>query len=134
MKWDLVLENWELFASGAWMTLQLTLLSLAIGQGANSQTPVKMAQFYVALARDGSAPPPTLAQGIELGEGWALNLSPEHLASLAELGDRPIGIADRNPGATTTVPHAVTTVGMVSTLALLAIAAALATYRLTRRA
>jgi penicillin-binding protein 2 len=60
------------------------VLSLAIGQGANSQTPLKMAQFYTALARDGSAPPPTLAQGIELGEGWALNLSEEHLAALRE--------------------------------------------------
>jgi len=60
------------------------VLSLAIGQGPNSQTPLKMAQFYEALARDGSAPPPTLAQGIELGQGWALNLSPEHLASLRE--------------------------------------------------
>jgi penicillin-binding protein 2 len=60
------------------------VLSLAIGQGPNSQTPLKMAQFYTALARDGSAPPPTLAQGIELGEGWALNLSPEHLASLRD--------------------------------------------------
>ncbi len=53
--------------------------------------------------------------------------------SLAELGSRPIGIAVQNPGAATTVPHAVTSVGMVSTLALLAIAAALATYRLARR-
>jgi F0F1-type ATP synthase membrane subunit c/vacuolar-type H+-ATPase subunit K len=55
------------------------------------------------------------------------------VASLAELGSRPIGIADRNPGAETTIPHAVTSVGMVSTLALLALAAALATYRFTRR-
>ena len=55
------------------------------------------------------------------------------VASLAELGSRPIGIADRNPGATTTIPHAVTSVGMVSTLALLALAAALATYRFTRQ-
>ena len=55
------------------------------------------------------------------------------VVSLAELGSRPIGIAVRNPGAETTIPHAVTSVGMVSMLALLAIAAALATYRLTRR-
>jgi len=55
------------------------------------------------------------------------------VASLAELGSRPIGIADRNPGATNSIPHAVTSVGLVSTLALLTIAAALATYRLTRR-
>jgi penicillin-binding protein 2 len=60
------------------------VLSLAIGQGPNSQTPLKMAQFYVALAKDGSAPPPALAQGVELGEGWSLNLAPQHLASLRE--------------------------------------------------
>ncbi len=54
------------------------------------------------------------------------------ISSLGEIGARPVGIADRNPGATSTVPHAVTTVGMVSTLALLALAAALATYRLNR--
>jgi hypothetical protein len=54
------------------------------------------------------------------------------ISSLAEIGPTPVGIADRNPGAVTTVPHAVTTVGMVATLALLAITAALATYRLTR--
>lgn len=54
------------------------------------------------------------------------------VSSLAEIGTNPVGIADRNPGADNTVPHAVTTVGMVATLALLAIAAALATYRLTR--
>lgn len=54
------------------------------------------------------------------------------ISSLGEIGGRPVGIADRNPGADTTVPHAVTTVGMVATLALLVIAAGLATYRLTR--
>ena len=54
------------------------------------------------------------------------------ISSLGEIGTQPVGIADRNPGADSTVPHAVTTVGMVATLALLAIAAALATYRLTR--
>jgi hypothetical protein len=55
------------------------------------------------------------------------------VTSLTRLGDRPIGIADRNPGAITTVPHAVTTVGMASTLALLTVAAAFAAYRLNRR-
>lgn len=60
------------------------VLSLAIGQGPNDQTPLKMAQFYTALARDGSAPAPAIAQGVELGEGWSLNLAPEHLASLRE--------------------------------------------------
>jgi hypothetical protein len=55
------------------------------------------------------------------------------VASVAELGNRPIGIADRNPGATNTIPHAVTSVGLVSMVALLMVAAALATYRLIRR-
>jgi len=31
MRVDLVLENWQLFAAGVWMTLQLTFLALAIG-------------------------------------------------------------------------------------------------------
>ncbi len=56
------------------------------------------------------------------------------IASLGQIGPNPVGIADRNPGADDTVPHAVTTVGMVASLALLAVAAALATYRLNRRA
>lgn len=59
-------------------------LNLAIGQGPNSQTPLKMAQFYVALARDGSAPAPSIARGIALPEGWELNLEPEHIAALQE--------------------------------------------------
>lgn len=59
-------------------------LSLAIGQGPNAQTPLKIAQFYVALARDGSAPPPALAQGVDLGPGWSLNLRPEHVRALRE--------------------------------------------------
>jgi penicillin-binding protein 2 len=58
------------------------VLSLAIGQGPNSQTPLKMAQFYVALARDGSAPAPALARGVDVGPGWSLDLSPEHIESL----------------------------------------------------
>lgn len=60
------------------------VLNLAIGQGPNSQTPLKMAQFYVALAGNGSAPAPAIAQGVELAEGWSLNLAPEHLEALRE--------------------------------------------------
>ncbi len=55
------------------------------------------------------------------------------IASLAQIGSNPVGIADRNPGADDTVPHAVTTVGMVATLVLLVLAGGLATYRLNRR-
>jgi hypothetical protein len=55
------------------------------------------------------------------------------IASIGQIGPNPVGIAERNPGADDTVPHAVTTVGMVASLALLVLAAALATYRLNRR-
>lgn len=34
------------------------VMSLAIGQGPNSQTPLRMAHFFAALAADGTAPPP----------------------------------------------------------------------------
>ena len=62
------------------------VLNLAIGQGPNSQTPLKMAQFYLAIARDGSAPAPRLRRGgLEEGEGgWSLNLSPEALETMRE--------------------------------------------------
>ena len=53
--------------------------------------------------------------------------------SLAEAGSRPVGIADRNPGAADTVPHGVTTVGMIATLLMLTIATAFAIVRLRRR-
>jgi len=60
--------------------LEGEVLSLALGQGPNSQTPLKMAQFYLALARDGSAPAPFLREGQPLGEGWSLDLSNEAIA------------------------------------------------------
>lgn len=56
------------------------VLSLSIGQGPNDQTPLKMAQFYLALARGGSAPAPQLARlggSVERGAEWSLDLSPE---------------------------------------------------------
>jgi hypothetical protein len=71
--------------------------------------------------------------GLGFAAGGLSVAAPMWLTSLTRLGDRPIGIADRNPGAITTVPHAVTTVGMASTLALLTVAAAFAAYRLNRR-
>jgi penicillin-binding protein 2 len=58
------------------------VLNLAIGQGPNSQTPLKVAQFYLALARDGSSPAPAIARGVTPGEGWSLDLAPEHLESI----------------------------------------------------
>jgi penicillin-binding protein 2 len=56
------------------------VLNLAIGQGPNSQTPLKMAQFYLAIARDGSAPAPRIRRTDDAeGEGWSLHLEPEAL-------------------------------------------------------
>ncbi len=61
------------------------VLSLSIGQGPNSQTPLKVAQFYLAIARDGSAPAPSImANRTESPEGWSLNLSDENLEWLRE--------------------------------------------------
>lgn len=59
-------------------------LNLAIGQGPNSQTPLKMAQFYVALARDGSAPAPRLARNAPEQEGWQLDLASDHIEALRQ--------------------------------------------------
>lgn len=63
------------------------VLSLAIGQGPNSQTPLKMAQFYLALAHDGTAPAPHLAQSLPPGAEdptWDLDLSPENLDAILD--------------------------------------------------
>ena len=57
-------------------------LVLAIGQGPNHQTPLKMAQFLAAIARDGSAPTPSLYRlpsGAAKGEGWSLDIPEEHI-------------------------------------------------------
>jgi penicillin-binding protein 2 len=62
------------------------VLNLAIGQGPNSQTPLKMAQFYVAIARDGTAPAPRLFPNgpYPAPEGWELSLTPEALDMMRE--------------------------------------------------
>jgi penicillin-binding protein 2 len=64
------------------------VLSMAIGQGPNDQTPLKMAQFYLALARDGSAPQPRLIRSdLEAGggnEAWSLDLGEASLEALRE--------------------------------------------------
>lgn len=52
-----------------WSPTPSEVMSLAIGQGPNSQTPLRMAQFYAALAGDGTAPAPhLLAQESAPGE------------------------------------------------------------------
>jgi penicillin-binding protein 2 len=44
-----------------WSPTESEVMSLAIGQGANDQTVLKMAQFYAALATDGTAPAPRVS-------------------------------------------------------------------------
>lgn len=60
------------------------VLNLALGQGPNSQTPLKMAQFFLAIARDGSAPAPAIGRNAPPGEGWRLDISSESLDELRE--------------------------------------------------
>ncbi len=63
------------------------VLSIAIGQGPNDQTPLKMAQFYLALARGEGAPAPRLRrpiEGEELQPAWSLDLTEASTASLQE--------------------------------------------------
>lgn len=93
---DLPLENPGIFPAGPdyWQRVwgyrpgEGEVLSLSIGQGPNQQTPLRMAQFYVALARNGSAPAPRLRLDSDateaLADGWALDLSPEALETLRE--------------------------------------------------
>lgn len=60
---------------------------LAIGQGPNDQTPLKMAQFLLAVARDGSAPAPFLyraAAHAANGDGWRLDIPQQHLEHIRE--------------------------------------------------
>jgi penicillin-binding protein 2 len=54
-----------------WNPTPSEVMSLAIGQGPNAQTPLRMAQFFSALAGDGTAPTPRLLA--DSGEG----LTPE---------------------------------------------------------
>lgn len=75
-------EYWE--ESRGYRATEGEVLNLAIGQGPNSQTPLKMAQFLVAIARDGSAPAPTLYRGAPGGEAWRLDVSEESLAEIRD--------------------------------------------------
>jgi len=77
---------WEETPQFGYRATEGEVLNLAIGQGPNSQTPLKMAQFYLAIARDGSAPPPRLRrdEANDLQGGWSLDLSPEALETMRE--------------------------------------------------
>lgn len=61
------------------------VMSLAIGQGPNSQTVLRMAHFYSAIAGNGSAPEPHLVAEEGAGQGPGqiqLDLSPESLRAM----------------------------------------------------
>ncbi|HEX6924443.1 MAG TPA: penicillin-binding protein 2 [Longimicrobiaceae bacterium] len=59
------------------------VLSLSIGQGPNTQTVLRMAHFYSAIAGNGTAPAPHLVQGEAPAEGGIdLGLTPEQLETL----------------------------------------------------
>jgi len=76
---------WERAPQFGYRATEGEVLSLAIGQGPNSQTPLKMAQFYLAIARDGTAPPPRLFRTEEPPEGgWSLNLTQDALETMRE--------------------------------------------------
>ena len=69
-----------------WRPTEAEVLNLAIGQGPDDQTPLKMAQFYAALAADGKVGPPRIAAipGDSLKGGWDLHITPENLKWLRE--------------------------------------------------
>ena len=91
---DLPVERAGVFPDGpewyrrrwGWMPTPTEVLSLAIGQGANDQSPLKMAQLFAALAADGTAPAPRIAAERVVGDGPALDLeiAPASLAVLRE--------------------------------------------------
>ncbi len=60
------------------------VLSISIGQGPNDQTPLGIAQFYLAMARGGRAPAPRILRSEQPGEVWDIGISPEHGEVLME--------------------------------------------------
>lgn len=83
---DLPRESPGVFPSGlgfweerfGYRAQETEVLSLAIGQGPNDQTPLGIAQFYLAMARGGQAPAPRILWGEEAGDTWDIGISPEH--------------------------------------------------------
>ncbi|HEV2149027.1 MAG TPA: penicillin-binding protein 2 [Longimicrobiaceae bacterium] len=66
-----------------WTPPPSEVMNLAIGQGPNAQTPIRMAQFFSALAGDGTASAPHLLARDEEGPPETdLRVSPKTLAAL----------------------------------------------------
>lgn len=60
------------------------VLNLAIGQGPIAQTPLMVAQYLLAIARDGSAPSPVLYRDAPTTEGFRFEVSRENLEVIRE--------------------------------------------------
>ncbi|CAN5855228.1 penicillin-binding protein 2 [soil metagenome] len=70
-----------------WTPTPSEVMSLSIGQGPNAQTPIRMAQFFAALAGDGTAPTPHLLAarpGEKLPLETDLKISPQTLRAVRE--------------------------------------------------
>ncbi len=69
-----------------WNPSESEVLSLSIGQGANDQTPLRMAQLFAAFAGDGTVPVPRIVADAAAspGEEWNLHVSEPTLAVLRE--------------------------------------------------
>ncbi|UCF18413.1 MAG: penicillin-binding protein 2 [Gemmatimonadota bacterium] len=86
----------ERYGASGWTNS--VVLNLAIGQGENAQSVLKMAQFYAALAADGVLPRPRLVKEATLAEpAERLPLADEQLAALraalVEVVNAPSGTA-----------------------------------------
>jgi penicillin-binding protein 2 len=69
-----------------WSATPSEVMSLSIGQGPNAQTPIRMAQFFAALAGDGTARTPHLRRqpGVEPPIETDLKVSKHTLAAVRE--------------------------------------------------
>jgi penicillin-binding protein 2 len=65
-----------------WRPPPSEVMNVAIGQGPNAQTPLRMAQFFSALAGDGSARAPHLLAGRQVPVETNLGVSRQTLASV----------------------------------------------------
>jgi penicillin-binding protein 2 len=91
---DLPTESSGTFPDGAewyrqrfgWTPTPSEVMSLSIGQGPNAQTPLRLTQFFSALAGDGTAPAPHLLDraGESLPVETELNVAPATLAAVRE--------------------------------------------------
>jgi penicillin-binding protein 2 len=76
-------KDWYVRRFG-WKPTPSEVMSLAIGQGPNAQTPVRMAQFFSALAGDGTARTPHLLAGRQFPVETDLRVKPATLDAVRE--------------------------------------------------